>query len=153
MRTLLMIAAIVALPVAAHAQDDGQDNSSGNRRGLRSARGFLVAVIDADSREWQGKLLDIGTNDITVELDALPRKFELTKVKRVDAHGDRVWDGGLKGAIFGGLIGAVTLGGRAAAGSAVIYGLLGLGLDALNNCNHTVYRAPAVSASVKVLSW
>ncbi|MDQ3441110.1 MAG: hypothetical protein M3478_12255 [Planctomycetota bacterium] len=153
MRTLLMIAAIVAVPVWANAQDNVQDNPSGNHRGLRSARGFLVAVIDADSHEWQGRLLDVGGNDITVELDALPRRFELTTVKRVDAHGDRVWDGAVKGAIFGGLMGAFALGGRAAASGAVVYGLLGLGVDALNTCHHTVYRAPAVSASVKVLSW
>jgi len=152
MRTLLIIAAIVALPSWAAGQDGTGDDAS-SRRGLRSARGFLVAVIDADNREWQGRLIDVGMNGITVELEALPRTFEFARVKRVDAHGDRVWDGGLKGALFGGVIGGIVLGGRAIAGSALIYGLMGLGLDALNNCNHTIYRAPAVSASIKVLSW
>ena len=149
MRMFLMVVALVAMPVWANAQDGDMHAN----RGLRSARGSFVAVIVSESREWQGKLLAVETDSLIVELDALPRRFELAKVKRVDAHGDRVWDGAVKGALFGGLMAGVTLGGRAALGSAVIYGLIGAGVDAMNRCNHTVYRAPAVSASVKVLSW
>jgi hypothetical protein len=149
MRKLLMVVAIVAVPVWANAQEAVADTTGG----LRGARGSFVAVIDADSREWQGRLLAVENNFFVVEIDALPRRFELTRVKRVDAHGDRVWDGALKGALIGGVLAGVTLGGRAALGSAVIYGLIGVGVDALNRCNHTVYRAPAVSASIKVLSW
>jgi len=149
MRTTLIIAVLVAMPVWVSAQGTVPDTTVG----LRSARGSFVAVIDSDSREWQGKLLAVEKSSLIVELDALPRRFELANVKRVDAHGDRVWDGALKGALIGGVLAGVTLGGRAAFGSAIVYGLIGVGVDALNRCNHTVYRAPAVSASVKVLSW
>jgi hypothetical protein len=149
MRMFLMVVAMVVMPVWANAQDGVLDVN----RGLRSARGYFVAVIDGDSREWQGKLLAIDTDSFTVEVEARPRRFELTNVKRVDAHGDRIWDGAVKGALFGGVMAGIVGGGRMAIGSAVLYGLIGVGVDALNSCKHTVYRAPAVSASVKVLSW
>jgi hypothetical protein len=149
MRMFLMVVAMVAMPVWAN----GQDAAAEPNRKLRLARGFFVAVIDADSREWQGRLVDVGKNAITVEIDALPRTFELVQVRRVDAHGDRVWDGVLKGAVFGGVIAGAFFGGRAIPGAVVGYGLVGLVIDAVNNGRHTVYRAPAVSASVKVLSW
>jgi hypothetical protein len=160
MRMFLMVVAMVAMPVWANAQQPVakatgccQDGVLDVNRGLRSARGYFVAVIDGESREWQGRLLAIDTDSFTVEVDARPRRFELTNVKRVDAHGDRIWDGAVKGALFGGIMAGIVGGGRMAIGSAVLYGLIGVGVDALNSCKHTVYRAPAVSASIKVLSW
>jgi hypothetical protein len=39
-----------------------------------------------------------------------------------------------------------------AVASMAAYGMLGAGVDALNRCKHTVYRAPAPQLAVKV-SW
>ena len=142
-RILVPLLLVVVVPSMVTAQ---------NMQSLGSARGHQVAVIDADSREWQGRLLEIAKDVIVVEVQSTPRTFELVAVKRVDAHGDRIVDGAIKGALFGALIGMVVLGPRHALPAATTYGLIGLGLDALNNCHHTVYRAPATQAAVKV-SW
>jgi hypothetical protein len=143
MRIVTVFVAGCLLSVPALAQEPDK---------LRSARGHHVAVIDADTREWQGRLLEIARDAIVVEIDSTPRRFALSSVKRVDAHGDRVWDGALKGVIFGALMASVLVGPRSAPGSAAIYGLIGLGADALNSCHHTVYRGPAQPAGVTI-SW
>jgi hypothetical protein len=133
----------LTVPFAANAQNLGD---------LRAARGHQVAVIDADSREWQGRLLEVAQDQLTIELDASPRLFTLDDVKRVDAHGDSVRDGLVKGALFGLLVGAIVGDARTAAASSLSYALVGIGLDALNSCRHTVYRTPAATASIK-LRW
>jgi hypothetical protein len=129
------------VPLAAGAQHLGD---------LRSARGHHVAVIDADSREWQGRLLEVAQDQLTIELDAAPRRFTLDQVKRVDSHGDSVRDGLVKGALFGLLVGAIIGDARTTAASTMSYALIGLGADALNSCRHTVYRTPVTAASVSV---
>lgn len=141
----MIVAALLlgVCPALAGAQDT---------QALGSARGHQVAVIDADRREWQGRLLEISNDVIVVEVDSAPQSFELSAVRRVDAHGDGILDGIIKGAIFGAVIGGVVLGPRGALSAALSYGLVGAGLDAMNRCHHTVYRAPAARAAVKV-SW
>jgi hypothetical protein len=119
---------------------------------LRSVRGHHVAVIDDNSREWQGRLLEITQSTIVVDVESSARRFELSAVKRVDAHGDRVVDGAVKGAVFGAILSVAVLGPRAVPGATVAYGLLGLGIDALNSCHHTVYRAPSTAARATI-SW
>jgi hypothetical protein len=144
MRTSVLLAALFAVPSMVHAQGG---NSPWQ---LRNARGLHVAIIDVDSREWQGRLLDVAQDAITLEIGADARRFEMTSVKRVDAHGDKVWDGALKGAAFGALM-AVLVGAPRYAGQAgLTYAAIGLGLDALNHCNHTIYRAPATAAGVRI---
>jgi hypothetical protein len=140
--SLVMIASLM-VPFAANAQSLGD---------LRAARGHQVAVIDSDSREWQGRLLEVAQDQLTIELDAAPRLFTLDDVKRVDSHGDSVSDGLVKGALFGLLVGAIVGDARMAAASSLSYALVGIGLDALNSCRHTIYRTPAASASIK-LRW
>ena len=119
---------------------------------LSEARGHLIAVIDTDSKEWQGRLLEITKTSIVVEVDSAARRFELAAVKRVDAHGDRTIDGLIKGALFGTVLSLVMVGPRYVPGAAAIYGLIGLGADAMNNCHHTVYRRQPVAASA-TFSW
>jgi hypothetical protein len=142
MRPLVIVLALFGLPSVVFAQE--QD--------LRSARGQHVAVIDQQNREWQGRLLEIAQDAIVVEVDSSARRFDLVAVKRVDAHGDRVVDGAIKGAIFGAFISMAVMGPRYAPGAMAIYGLIGLGADAMNNCHHTVYRAPATKVSATI-SW
>jgi hypothetical protein len=82
-----------------------------------------------------------------------PRRFDIGDVARVQAHGDKVWNGGLKGAVFGAAM-AVVLGSRArvVGESALVYALVDIGLDALNNCRRVVYTAPAPTARI-TLRW
>jgi hypothetical protein len=132
MRLLALTLIIFATPALAHAQAD---------RSLRHSRGLHVAVIDGNSREWQGRLLDVAADAITVEIDSQTTRFAIADVKRVDAHGDRVWDGALKGAVFGAVLGFAISGGghgSVAAQGALSYALVGLALDAMQSCNHTV---------------
>ncbi|HUE86043.1 MAG TPA: hypothetical protein VMO26_08195 [Vicinamibacterales bacterium] len=144
MKTILVATLLaVVVPSLASAQQT---------QALWSARGHHVAVIDADRREWQGRLLDIAGDAIVVEIDSAPQSFELSAVRRVDAHGDRILDGAIKGAIFGGVLGAIVAGPRFAWQPALAYSLIGAGIDAMNRCYHTVYRAPATKAAVTI-SW
>ena len=126
---------------------------AGPNRGLGSARGHSVAVIDNNSREWQGRLLSVSADAITVEIDSDVKQFPLSEVKRVDAHGDSVKDGLIKGALFGLFVSAFVHDARFTATSVGVYSVIGVGLDALNSCNHTVYRAKAKTVQVKVASW
>ena len=122
---------------------------------LASAEGRPVFVIDVDSREWQGRLLKATKDMLIIESEAGTREFQLTNVKRVDADGDRIRDGAIKGALFGLMLGALSSGhggGRIIAGGTVLYGLIGAGIDALNQSKHTVYNGPAPQASV-TLKW
>lgn len=119
---------------------------------LEAVRGQHVFVFDSDRREWQGKLLIVAKDALTLELDSAPRVFPLSDVIRVDAEGDSVRDGTIKGAIFGALLGLLsTNDARGVVAGAAVYGVIGLGIDALNSNKATVYRAPA-TALVKV-SW
>jgi hypothetical protein len=128
--------------------------AAGQARALESARGHQVTLIDDDRREWQGRLLEVSRDAVTIEIESTARQFSLARVKRVDSDGDSVVDGAVKGALFGGIMALLFANdARAIVGGAMVYGLIGTGADALNRCRHTVYRAPAVTASVKIASW
>ena len=123
----------------------------GEARHLIDAKNQLVYVIDQDRREWQGTLLDATKTDLVLDGEFGTRRFALDNVRRVDADNDSVKDGAIKGAVFGavlGLIIAQDVGGRAIPEAAALYSLLGMGLDALNRCKQTVYRAPAPAPQV-----
>ena len=155
MRTPILLIALLSIPAVADAQGAQSTQHAQNTQGswrLRGARGLHVAVIDGESREWQGRLLEVAKDAITLEIGADARRFDIANVKRVDAHGDKVWDGALKGAAFGAVMAVIVGVPRFAGRAGLSYGLIGLGLDALNHCNHTIYRAPATTANVKV-SW
>ena len=127
-RVLLVLPALCVL--AATSVEAGQS------RGLSSARGHSVAVIDNSSREWQGWLLSVAADAITVEIDSDVKQFPLSEVKRVDAHGDSVKDGLIKGALFGLFVSAFVHDAR--------FTVTSVGV---------LYRAPAKAAQVKIASW
>jgi hypothetical protein len=128
---------LLCYPSPAQAEDEAK---------LRGSRGRAVAVIDASNREWQGRLLEVAKDAVTVEIDGEARRIAFAEIRRVDAHGDRVIDGGVRGALVGAAIAMLVRTPRFAGHAAVTYGLIGLGLDALNDCTHTVYRAAPVPA-------
>ena len=104
MKRLLMIVPLVLLACTnASAQED-------RTRELKSAVGRAVFVIDEDRREWQGRLLKVSADALEVESDAGIRTFKVEAIRRVDADGDSVGDGALKGALFGLGIGVLTTG-------------------------------------------
>jgi hypothetical protein len=115
-------------------------------RALESAIGRAVFVIDADRREWQGRLRNVSADTLEVESDAGVRAFKVAEIRRVDADGDRVSDGALKGALFGLVVGLLTA--FEAPEYLVVtmasYGLLGLAIDAGCNSRHPVYHGAAV---------
>jgi hypothetical protein len=148
MNTRLMVLALLLLVVPARI-GAAQSNKLG------SAHGKQVFVIDQDHREWQGRLLETTKTSITIEGSDGIRRFMLAEVVRVDADGDRVRDGFIKGAIFGGVMAAIFAapytGPRVIAQGALAYALIGGALDAMNHSKQTVYRgaAPQLSYSVK----
>ncbi len=137
---------LLLLPASVRAQSSS---------GLVSAEGRPVFVIDVDSREWQGRLLKATKDTLIIESETGTREFQLTNVKRVDADGDRIRDGAIKGALFGLILGALSSGhggARIIVGGTVIYGLVGAGLDAAHQSKHTVYNGPAPQLGVS-LRW
>jgi hypothetical protein len=138
MRTGCLLLVVLGFPAFACAQDTAP---------LRRALGRHVAVIDQTNREWQGRLIDVAIDAVTLEVAGDARRLHLSDVKRVDAHGDRVIDGGIRGAVFGAALALLIREPRFAGPAALSYGLIGLGLDALNDCTHTIYRSRASRAA------
>jgi hypothetical protein len=117
-------------------------------RGLLDAEGRMVSLIDQDRREWQGRLMKISADAVEIDGESGPRLFKLDQLHRIDADGDGIGDGFVKGALLGVVIGVLSMqgGGKPGPmilGGAVIYGGLGTLMDAMNDCRHTVYRAPS----------
>ena len=140
--TLFVGVMLLGIVNAAQAQD----------RGLRSAEGRSVFVIDANRQEWQGRLLNVTVDALEVENDAGLRSFKLAEIRRVDADGDGVWDGAFKGAATGallGLLGAAATGAPVwtAATSAMAYGLLGMAIDGGCSSRHPVYHGAAIPSA------
>jgi len=141
MTRLLMIVAVAL--VASTVNASAQENQT---RALKSAVGRAVFVIDEDRREWQGRLRTVSADVLEVESDAGVRTFKVESIRRVDADGDGVRDGLLKGALFGvamGLLAAFQAPEYLAA-TTVSYGLLGLAIDAACSTRHPVYHGAAV---------
>ena len=149
MKTRLAAFALVLLilPVNVEATDSNK---------LRSVGGKQVFVIDRDHLEWQGKLLETTDTSITIETSDGVRRFLLKDLVRVDADGDRVRDGIIKGAIFGGVIAGIFVapygGAQVIPQAAFAYALIGGALDAMNHSKQTVYRGAAPQVAFKV-SW
>jgi hypothetical protein len=117
-------------------------------RALKSSEGHTIFVIDENRQEWQGRLLRVSADALEVESDAGIRTFKLGQIRRVDADGDSVWDGALKGAATGATLGLLALAGKASGwvmiSNAFSFGLLGLAIDAGCSSRHPVYHGPAV---------
>jgi hypothetical protein len=117
---------------------------------LKNARGRHVYVIDHQSREWRGTLLDVAQETIVLDIQSTSRQFNLSQITRVDAEGDSIKDGVIKGALFGALLGALSgQSGKSAAWGSLTWAVLGLGLDALHSHKNVVYKAPGPSVTVK----
>jgi F0F1-type ATP synthase assembly protein I len=139
MGALLVIVPLILIAAPAHVKD-------GDVKHLNAAQGQEVFVIDSDRREWRGKLLDVASTSFTIDGQDGAQRFGLADIRRVDADGDRIRDGLIKGVLFGALVGLVTaqvFGAEVIPQTVLVYGAIGAGLDALNRCKQTVYRAPA----------
>jgi hypothetical protein len=142
MKRLLMIVALALVVSTLNAS--AQENQT---RALKSAVGRAVFVIDEDRREWQGRLLRISADALEVESDAGIRTFKVENIRRIDADGDRVTDGALKGALFGAAMGLFAVFNGAPevlVATTTAYGLLGLAIDAGCTSRHPVYNGSAV---------
>src|ERR671911_1571838 len=90
MGALLVILPLILVAAPAHVK-------AGDARHLRASEGQEVFVIDSDQREWRGKLLEVATASVTIDQQTGPKRFPLDDIRRVDADGDRIRDGLLKG--------------------------------------------------------
>ena len=148
MGALLVILPLILVAAPAHVK-------AGDARHLRASEGQEVFVIDSDQREWRGKLLEVATASVTIDQQTGPKRFPLDDIRRVDADGDRIRDGLLKGVAFGAFVGLITsqyMGASMIPRGMLVYGVIGAGLDALNRCKQTVYRAPAPQVTA-TLRW
>ena len=122
----------------------GTATASAQGRALESAQGRTVFVIDEDRREWQGRLVRVSPEALDLESDAGIRRFVLADVRRVDADGDGLRDGFLKGFAIGSLLSIGYLLDSevkwATLASGLVYGLIGAGIDAGCSGRHPVFH-------------
>lgn len=158
-RTSLFVAALLAAcPGTLYAQTPGDPWPL-----VTAARGTNVFVLPVDGTEVSGRLLRIDAGALVLLVAGSERRFEQSRVRRIDKRGDSLRNGAIIGAAVGavsGLLAALisdcpgkdpggSCGGARAAGLAVsvgVYSALGVGIDALAVGRTTVYESTTTSS-------
>ena len=157
-RWMTMLLAIL-LPSGGFAQDTVR-----SWPGLDASALSTVYVVDETGAETIGALLRLNPDSLVLLVDGVERRFDATRVRRLDKRGDSLRNGALIGAVVGIVMGLVSagisdcpgddpggrcLGTRAAIAvvSAGVYAGIGTGVDALVRGRTTLYVAPAAPTS------
>jgi hypothetical protein len=156
--SLYVVALLAASPGTLCAQTLGDPWSLVN-----AARGAIVHVLPDEGAEVSGRLLRVDAGSLVLLVEGSERRFEQSRVRRIDKRGDRLRNGAIIGAGVGavsGLLAALIsdcpgkdpggscVGARAAgfALSVGVYSALGVGIDALAVGRTNVYESPATSS-------
>lgn len=156
--SLFVVALLAASPSTLCAQTPGDPWSL-----VSAARGANVYVLPDEGTEVSGRLLRIDAGALVLLVEGSERRFDQSRVRRVDKRGDRLTNGAIIGAGVGavtGLLAALisdcpgkdsggSCGGARAAGFAVsvgVYSALGVGIDALAVGRTTVYESTTTSS-------
>jgi len=151
-RVAILIAALS--PGVASAQD-----AASNWPGLVSSRLSTVYVLDNAGTETSGKFLRLNPDSIVLLVDGAERRFETSRVARIQKRGDSLRNGAIIGAVVGVALGILTAGiadcpgDRTSDGcpgsraalllvSTGFYSAVGTGIDALIPGRTTLYEAP-----------
>jgi hypothetical protein len=151
-RVAILIAALS--PGVASAQD-----AASNWPGLVSSRLSTVYVLDNAGTETSGKFLRLNPDSIVLLVDGAERRFETSRVTRIQKRGDSLRNGAIIGAVVGVAMGILTAGisdcpgdqpgGRCPGSRAAlflvstgVYSAIGVGIDALIPGRTTLYEAP-----------
>lgn len=152
MEWLLIPTLVMAIGMPAHP-----GRSAALTRFDRIARetGHTLVVRGADGVVRVGRLTASDMNGLTLDTGARRITMPAAEVTYVDRDGDPVWDGFLKGAAWGALLGAVVIGEGGPDGSRALvssmvtmvsYGVIGAVIDRNHHGRTPVYR---VSAGVR----
>jgi hypothetical protein len=118
------------------------------------APGRPIAVTDLGGTDVQGKVLDISTSSLTLNVDGAARRFESTDVRQVRRNGDPLWNGLVIGAAIGTLgamlpddkcMGQPPVCDRQIPERVAFFALatgIGVGIDALHRDRTILYRSP-----------
>jgi hypothetical protein len=157
-RWMPVIVAIV-LPATASAQNAVQGWPDLNVSALAT-----VYILDDAGRQTEGTLLGFDAESVVLLVDGMERRFDASRVRRIDRRGDSLRIGAVIGSVVGLVMGLVTsgitdcsgddpggscLGFRAAAflGSVAIYAGMGTVLDAMKTGRTRLYDASVQTAA------
>lgn len=157
---LVAVLVTVLLPTALCAQETVQ-----GWPGLTAtSRLPTVYVLDETGTETSGRLLRLNPDSLVVVVGGAERRFDATRVRRIQMRGDSLRNGAIIGAVVGAVVGLLTAGisdcsgedpggpcpgGRAAIFlvSTGVYASIGAGIDAIIVGRTTLYEAPRVTPS------
>jgi hypothetical protein len=125
-----------------------------------------VYVFDDAGRQTEGTLLGFDAESVVLLVDGIERRFDASRVRRIDKRGDSVKSGAVIGTVVGVVMGILSAGVsdcsgddpgggcpglRAAAvlGSVAIYAAMGTAIDALVTGRTRLYDASLRTAAAR----
>jgi hypothetical protein len=116
--------------------------------------GTELRVTDRQGRVGKGRLRAITADELLLVVDGAEVALPRSTITRIERRGDSLKNGFLIGALVGAPLAALSAGEVEAGGGSVgalvvlgigVYGLMGMGIDAMHTGWTTVYRAPAAT--------
>jgi len=127
--------------------------------------GETLTVTDTAGARIRGKLSQLSSSSLVLNVSGTDREFQSTQVDRIEKRGpDSLKNGALTGFVIGGVLGGVAIAalteasGSGSAGAAVLGGLIyggvgagiGVGVDALIEGQHVIYAGSGSPRTVTI---
>ena len=127
--------------------------------------GETLTVTDTAGARIRGKLSQLSSSSLVLNVSGTDREFQSTQVDRIEKRGpDSLKNGALTGFVIGGVLGGVAIAalteasGSGNAGAAVLGGLIyggvgagiGVGVDALIEGQHVIYAGSGSPRTVTI---
>lgn len=156
MKLCLTILAVTVIPTALFAQETPQGWPGFDASGLST-----LYVLDDTGSETAGRLLRLEPDSLVLFVNGAERRFDASRVRRIEKRGDSLRNGALIGAVVGAVLGLLNAGfsdcsgnnpsgpcpGTRAAGfllSTGMFAAVGTGIDALVTGRTKLYEAAPV---------
>lgn len=151
MKLCLTILAVTVIPTALFAQETPQGWPGFDTSGL-----LTLYVLDDTGSETAGKLLRLEPDSLVLFVNGAERRFDASRVRRIEKRGDSLRNGALIGAVVGAVLGVLSVGfsdcsspcpGLRAAlflGSTGMWSAVGTAIDALVTGRTRLYEAASV---------
>jgi len=151
----LIVASVLLAGLCGSIGAAAQDNAAATDSWAQNA-GTELRVTDQQGRVGKGRLRAITADQLLLVVDGAEVAMPRSTITRIERRGDSLKNGFLIGALVGAPLGALSAGEVEAGGGSVaalavfgigVYGLIGMGIDAMHTGWTTVYRAPGGTAS------
>jgi hypothetical protein len=146
---LVLVVCLGTVSLSAQSPASGAVVSSSDELWMKIKSGDAVYVLDSSARETAGTFAKVSQSSLELLVDGQIREIPLSDVREIARRGDPLWNGALIGAAVGGGLTALACGNECTTGervgvivtSALIWGAVGMGIDALIHGRTVVYRA------------